>query len=316
MSTRRSLTLALALIAMPVLVIPIQAARYYVANADTGSIISSGLKREYLLYVPKSVDPAKPAPLVISLHGGALWAATQRDFSQFNRVADREGFIVVYPNARGPRGARAWHEGDGTARSTDVRFISELIDTIAAHHRVDPLRIYANGLSNGGGMTFALSCTLSDRIAAVGLVGAALFEPWSWCRDRRPVPMIDFHGTNDPEAPYNGGKSWVAPNFKGFPPQKVWVKNWARRNGCALTPVDTRVAVDAVKRAYSGCANDADVELYTIEGGGHTWPGGGHHPEFFVGRTTHSIDGSQIMWDFFKRHPLVTTSGPNSTASH
>ena len=80
----------------------------------------------------------------------------------------------------------------------DVRFISELIDKLEAAYNIDPARIYANGFSNGGGMAFVLSCTLSDRIAAVGMVGAAQTLPWSWCTDHRPVPMIAFHGTADP----------------------------------------------------------------------------------------------------------------------
>src|SRR5947209_15439212 len=87
----------------------------------------------------------------------------------------------------------------------DVRFISELIDTLRAAYNIDPTRIYANGLSIGGGMAFVLSCTLSDRIAAVGMVAAAQSLPSSWCTDHRPVPMIAFHGTADPIVPYQGG---------------------------------------------------------------------------------------------------------------
>src|SRR3989441_5213315 len=71
----------------------------------------------------------------------------------------------------------------------DVRFISELIDTLRAAYNIDPTRIYANGLSIGGGMAFVLSCTLSDRVAAVGMVAAAQSLPSSWCTDHRPVPI-------------------------------------------------------------------------------------------------------------------------------
>jgi polyhydroxybutyrate depolymerase len=295
---------ALALIALPVVVVPIEAVAWYSANSDNGAFVSSGVKREYLLYVPKSYDRSKPSPLVISLHGGGLWGAAQKDMSQFNRVADREGFIVVYPSGIGGRGVRAWHADEGPSQARDVKFISELIDTISAHYNVDPARVYANGLSNGGGMSFILSCTLSDRIAAAGLVASAQFLPFKWCTDRRPVPMINFHGTADPEVRYRGGTSWVVPGHSGFPDQLAWTANWARRNGCAPEPRDTVIAPDVTRRAYTNCANNADVQLYTILDGGHTWPGGGHHPEWFVGRMTHSIDASQVMWEFFREHPL------------
>jgi len=296
---------ALALIGLPVVIVPIEAVAFYSANADNGSFVSSGVKREYLLHVPKSYDGTRPTPLVISLHGGGLWGAVQKDMSLFNTTADREGFIVVYPSAIGGRGVRAWHTEDTPSLKRDVRFISELIDTLETHYNIDPARIYANGLSNGGGMSFVLSCTLSDRIAAVGLVASAQFLPWKWCTDRRPVPMIDFHGTSDQAVPYRGGTSWVAPRYKGFPSQLIWVANWAQRNRCAPTPRDTVIAEDVTLRVYVSCANNADVQLYTVLGGGHTWPGGGRHPKWFVGRTSHSIDASGLMWTFFRDHPLV-----------
>jgi polyhydroxybutyrate depolymerase len=294
----------LAIMGLPVVVVPIEAVSFYAANRDNGSFVSSGVKREYLLYIPRSYDRSQLTPLIISMHGAGLWGAAQKDMSQWNRVADAEGFIVVYPSGIGGRGVRVWQEDDGHGRSRDVTFISALIDTISAHFSVDPARIYANGLSNGGGMSFALSCTLSHRIAAVGLVASAQLLPWKWCTDRHSVPMIDFHGTADPEVPYEGGTSWVAPGYKHFPNQLTWVANWAQRNRCAPKPVDSVVAPDVTRRVYTHCADDAAVVLYTIQGGGHTWPGGGPMPEWYVGRTSHSIDASRLMWDFFREHRL------------
>jgi polyhydroxybutyrate depolymerase len=130
-----------------------------------------------------------------------------------------------------------------------------LIDTLEAWYNIDPGMIYAKGLSNGGGMSFALSCTLSDRIAAVGMVGAALLLPFSWCTDQRPVPMIAFHGTADAGAPYKGGFSWVAPQrFQGVP---AFTASWARRNRCGTNPVDSVVATDVTRLEYQNCADDA-----------------------------------------------------------
>jgi len=126
--------------------------------------------------------------------------------------------------------------------------------------------------------------------------------PWEWCTDRRPVPMIAFHGTADRQVPYNGGKSWVAPN--PFPNVPAWAANWARRNRCAPTPSDSAVATDVTRRSFTSCAGDAAVVLYTIKGGGHTWPGGKPLPEWFAGPTSRSIDATKLMWVFFREHPL------------
>ena len=186
----------------------------------------------------------------------------------------------------------------------DVRFISELIDTLEAAYNIDPTRIYANGLSNGGGMAFVLSCTLSDRIAAVGMVAAAQSLPWSWCTDHRPVPMIAFHGTAD-RIDSVQRRSVVGSRPELFPSIPTWTANWARRNRCGATPVDSVVAADVTRREYRTCADDAAVVLYTIRGGGHTWPGGKPLPEWFVGPTSTSIDATSVMWAFFRDHPLV-----------
>src|SRR5437773_6993267 len=290
------------LLGLPGALALVEAVSFYVANASNGSFVSSWPKREYLLYVPRSYDRTRPTPLVISLHGASLWGAAQKETSQWNRVADEHGFIVVYPSGEGVGGARVWREGDGAEPSRDVRFISELIDTLDVRYNIDPLMIYANGLSNGGGMSFVLSCTLSDRIAAVGMVGAALLLPFSWCTDQRPMPMIAFHGTADAAAPYKGGFSWVAPQrFQGV---RAFTASWARRNRCGTNPVDSVVATDVGRLEYTKCADDAAVVLYTIKGGGHTWPGGQPLPEWFVGRTSNSIDASSLMWAFFRAHRL------------
>jgi polyhydroxybutyrate depolymerase len=293
---------ALALIGLPVIMVPIEAFSFYSANRDNGSFVSSGEKREYLLYVPKSYDRSKRTPLVISMHGAGLWGAAQKEASQWNNLADKQGFIVVYPSGLGGKGVRIWRAQPGRGLMKDVHFISELIDTLKASYNIDSTRIYANGLSNGGGMSFVLSCTMSNRIAAVGMVAAAQTMPWRWCTDNRPVPMIAFHGTADPVVPYNGGSSWIS--SRPFPSTPRWAANWAQRNRCGANPVESTVATDVTRRAYTNCADDAPVILYTVQGGGHTWPGGGPLPEWFVGRTTRSVDATSLMWAFFTEHPL------------
>jgi polyhydroxybutyrate depolymerase len=303
---RRVLGAVLATVALPVVLVPIEAVSYYMRNGDNGSMVSSGQTRDYVLHVPASYDRARPTPLVISLHGGGLWGAAQKEISQWNAVADREGFIVVYPSGARGNGPGAWRDAIEREGSEDVTFISDLIDRLSADYNIDPERIYANGLSNGGGMAFVLSCTLSNRIAAVGMVAAAQLLPWSWCTDPRPVPMIAFHGTADPVVPYTGGKTWVA--ARAFPHVPTWTANWARRNRCAPEPIDSAVAANVIRRTYAGCADDASVELYTIQGGGHDWPGGQPLPQWLCGPVSHGIDATSRMWAFFRGRRLQALS--------
>src|SRR5216684_974746 len=225
MNTRKIVIGAvLAIIGLPVMFVLIAAVSICVLDRTNGTIVSSGQKREYLLYVPRSYDRAKPTPVVISMHGAALWPAQQMNQSRWNRLADEHGFIVVYPS--GSDTPKIWHVDSGAGLMRDVRFISELIDTLEAAYNIDPTRIYADGVSNGGGMAFVLSCALSDRIAAVGMVAAARSLPWSGCTDHRAVPMITFQGTADPIAPYNGGRTPVPPHDL-FPSVPSWTANWA-----------------------------------------------------------------------------------------
>lgn len=297
-----TLGVVLALLGLPVALALAEAVSFHTLNRSNGTLFSSGQEREYLLYVPRGYDRTKPTPLVISLHGGAGWPAAQKETSQWNTVAESEGFIVVYPSGIGGRGPRAWNLSGG-AGLRDVRFISELIDSLSAAYNIDPARIYADGLSNGGAMAFVLSCTLSDRIAAVGMVASAQFLPFRWCKDQRAVPMIMFHGTSDRTVPYHGGTSWVAPHFS-FPDVPTWVANWALRNQCDPNPIEATVAADVTRLEYKNCADDAAVVLYTIKGGGHSWPGGKPPPEWLAGRTSDSIDASRLTWELFREHPL------------
>ena len=292
----------LILITLPVALAVTEAVSFYVRNRNNGFIISSGQRRNYILYVPRSYDRTKSTPLVISMHGAGGWPAQQMDISEWNRLAESQGFIVVYPSGLDTAGPRVWHVGPERGLVRDVRFISDLIDKLEAAYNIDPARIYANGFSNGGGMAFVLSCTLADRIAAVGMVGAAQTLAWSWCTERRAVPMISIHGTADSFARYNGGTSWVVQ--EALPAVPTWTANWARRNRCEPRPVESAVAADVIRREYTHCADDATVVLYTIQGGGHSWPGGKPLPEWFVGPTSRNIDATRQMWAFFREHPL------------
>jgi polyhydroxybutyrate depolymerase len=276
------------------------------AGEITGRIDSGGEKRTYVLHVPESYDPSTPVPLVISMHGFAEWPGHQMEISRWNDLADRYGFLVVYPAGTGfPLHWRiGGNESGATPALIDVEFISKLIDVLAEQYTIDPARVYANGLSNGGGMADMLACTLSDRIAAIGGVSGAYLFPRDQCNPRRSVPVIAFHGTADPIVPYSGGES--ASFHEPFPPVTEWAAEWAGRNGCASAPADLPAAGEVTGIRYDGCRNGAEVILYTIHDGGHAWPGGVPLPQWLVGRTTQDIDATNVMWEFFCRHPLLS----------
>ena len=297
------LTIVIACIIAPSLMVLAEAASFYVANRATGTLVSAGLEREYILYVPPSYNPSRPAPLVISMHGAGNWPAFQMRATRWNEVADEHGFLVVYPGGQGAT-IKTFHlQGRATpSRMPDVVFISELIDYLSTSYNIDKRAIYANGLSNGGGATFVLACTLAHRIAAFGVVGAAVTIPMDWCTNTRPAPLIAFHGTADRQTPYGGGKVWIAP--RPFPDIPQWTAQWAAKNDCSPIAVDTTIAADVRRREYRGCADNADVVFYTIEGGGHTWPGGPPFPEWLLGKTTQNLDATREMWAFFSRHRL------------
>jgi polyhydroxybutyrate depolymerase len=303
--TRRTIVIGsmLLCICFPPLFVLVNAASFYSANRTSGTIVTSaGQTREYILYLPRSYNRSTPAPLVISMHAAENWPSFQMNLSHWNRLADEHGFIVVYPAGEGG-GPKTWHlNGRAPASMPDVVFISELIDKLEASYNIDRARIYANGLSNGGGVTFALSCTLSDRIAAFGPVAAAVTLSMNWCDGSRPAPVIAFHGTADRFTPYGGAKLWLG--LVPFPSIPDWTANWARRNRCAPTPVESAAASDVTRLEYTDCADEASVVLYTIKGGGHTWPGGERLPEWLVGPTSRSIDATSLMWAFFQEHPL------------
>ena len=140
-------------------------------DRTNGSLVSSGEKREYLLYVPESYDPtsAQNVPLVINIHGFSQWPANQANVSQWNQLADEEGFIVVYPSGLGiPKRWRVTRTAeDPTGVDIELQYYRDLIDKLSTEYAIDPERIYVNGLSNGGGMSLRLACSLSDRVAAI-----------------------------------------------------------------------------------------------------------------------------------------------------
>jgi polyhydroxybutyrate depolymerase len=253
------------------------------------SLESSGGTRDYIVYVPDSYDPDVPAPLAYVFHGRGSNKEQQLAYSQFQPYADEDGGLLVLPDALGS--PRRWSplgpQFGGVEGVNDLAFFDDLVAHVESSWCVDPERVLVSGMSSGGFMAGSVACTHSEQVTAAGPVTATVWaEPL--CGDAEPVPYAYFHGTADPVVPYEGGLNSAGPVLETS-------QGWADQNGCEGDPVDERVGDEVVHRHWDGC--EASTDLYTVEGGGHTWPGARQGGS---GHTTQDIDATAIIWDTFQ----------------
>jgi polyhydroxybutyrate depolymerase len=207
--------------------------------------------------------------------------------------ADRAGFIAVYPEGLGT--PQAWHFGPEATGAADLDFMRDLIRRLEGQLSIDPARIYATGISNGAQMADRLGCEPSDQVAAIAPVSGG-YPRAEACRPVRPVPVVAFHGTADNLLPYE-----KLGQGKLMFPIPEWAANWAARNGCSATPAVTFQRGQVTRQTWGNCREGADVVLYTVEGGGHSWPGSNIAPQ--SGITTQDIDATDVIWEFFAAYP-------------
>lgn len=277
------------------------------ATADRqGTIVAGGETRTYLLHVPASIKPGKAAPLVLVFHGGGGHARNMPRFTRFDRLADEQGFIVAYPEGLN----KHWSDSRGLSSADDVGFIRALIAELERSQNIDPKRVYATGISNGGFFSQRLACDLADKIAAVASVAATMPESLvPACHPARPVSVLFLQGTKDPLVPIDGGA--VARTHGRCVSLAAASSFWRNRDQTSSTPATADLPDDAhdgtsVHRdVYRGGQQGTEVVVYTIEGGGHTWPGGTQYlPAFLVGKASRNLDATQTIWDFFAKHSL------------
>lgn len=280
-------------------------------SADSGirsSIIHEGRERGFYLYTPASYDAQQPAPLLLALHGGGGSGRRMNKLTGgLNTLADREGFVVVYPDGLD----KYWNDGRAVNRSStssvdDVGFLTALVDHLASQYAIDLKRVYVVGISNGGMMALRLACECPERFAAVALVASAMPEELAAvCVPALPMPMLLISGTQDPLVPWQGGEIKVLAQSRGrvlSVPDTM--RFWVRHNQCSPMPTITQEPNARVRReVYGQCQARSKVVLYAVEGGGHTWPGGWQYlPALIVGRTNRDVNANQIVWQFFEQH--------------
>jgi polyhydroxybutyrate depolymerase len=228
-----------------------------------------------------------------------------------NQVADRFGFLAVYPEGTGLTRLLTFNAGTCCGYAVrkgvdDVGFVRHLLDEeLPRHYAVDNKRVYATGLSNGAMLCYRLACELSDRIAAIAPVAGSMGVEGP--RPVRPVPVMHFHGMQDPNVPFAGGvgKNAIQPlAHRPIPETIAW---WARVNRCLERPAEQRREKDYVYTRYEPAVGTAGapVVLYALPEGGHNWPGGVDTTAFLgTGKLIVSVDASTLMWQFFARHTL------------
>jgi len=268
--------------------------------------------RSFLVHVPPGYDPKKPIPVVLVLHGGGIDARKMASFCGLSQKADAEGFVAVYPNATPFLGGfQTWNAGGlrgklAQTRPDDVRFTARVLDDLALVLNVDSKRVYAAGMSNGAAMCYRLAAELPDRIAAIAAVsGTMAIES---CNPSRPVPVAHFHGTNDRLVNYDGPTERT-PKFVTYKSVEETVRIWVKANGCPKTPVTAELpdvaddGTEVTQRTYGPGTDGAEVVLYVIRGGGHTWPG--RRPSAaFLGKSTKDISANDLIWEFFQKHSM------------
>lgn len=289
-------------------------------DSTAGSVVAGGLVRTFRLYVPPSHDRTRPAPLLVALHGGGgTGAAMERlTLGGLNRLAARDGFVVVYPDGV----ERHWNDGRGIAEYRahkenidDVGHVSALIDHLAQTQGIDRSRVYAAGISNGGLFSQRLARELAPRIAAIGVVVALMSDKIALMRTpARPVPVLLMPGTEDPLVPWAGGDLGFrgGRKFGRVLSASETVAAWTALNRCAASPAvtmepdrDPQDGTRVRREAYGPCGEGSEVVLYAVDGGGHTWPGGQQYlPESVIGRTSRDIDANEVLWTFFRKHAI------------
>ncbi len=270
--------------------------------------------RTFRLHVPKGFEEGTTAPLVLVFHGLGSDGKQTEQLTGFSPIADREGFLVAYPDGEN-RMWRYWGSEEHRPKllerlvTDDVGFVRALIDALVEAGLADPRRVYATGISNGAYLSNRLACDMADRIAAIAPVSGAMLKPAAeaW-KPSRAVPVLYVHGTADKVVGYDGKDMFTSRGMSVS--AEDLVKWWAEKDGCEAEPkieklpdADSEDGTTVERWTYGPGKDDAEVVFYKITGGGHTWPSGPAIQKV-LGPVCRDWNASEAIWEFFAKHPM------------
>jgi polyhydroxybutyrate depolymerase len=271
--------------------------------------------RNYLVHVPRGYGEDKTYPLVVMLHSAFSAAAQAEKWSKLSDLADREGFVVAYPNGIGLFGwLQHWNAGyccglASMGAVADVKFISYVIDDLSRRLCIDPNRVYVAGHSNGAMLAYYFASERPGQVAAIGVVSGSIGvsrgpgrPPRKIQAPQTPVPLIVIHGREDGQVPFEGGRPislWPLPSYLSVLDSAC---SWAEYCGCASLPVAYENSSAREVLRWQDNGGRTWVILYVLSGWGHRWPGTAftrrlphHHP-------LRQFEASEVLWDFFRHH--------------
>jgi polyhydroxybutyrate depolymerase len=266
----------------------------------------NGIVRNYNVFVPTNLAKDKKVPLVLMFHGGKSNAINIEKYSKFSDLAEREKFIVVYPDGINEN----WNDGRGLTQTDDLGFIKLMLDSIVKEYNIDEQRIYSTGISNGAFFSNYLAAHFSGRFAAIAPVVGGIAEPFAPnFKPQEPVSVLVIQATGDPIFPFNGGG--VKGNRGRAISTEKTLELWRNHNGTAKNSINGNLP-DADKN--DGCTvetylwqngkNGTEVKFYKEIGGGHGLAGKSQYlPKFVIGTICKDYDATEVIWEFFKNHP-------------
>ncbi|MBZ0187301.1 MAG: hypothetical protein K8F91_13725 [Candidatus Obscuribacterales bacterium] len=282
-------------------------------------LMYEGLSRRYFVHAPPGYHPGHPVAVVILFHQDGANGKEIASLSQLNRIADQNGFLAVYPDAV----QGVWNDGRGVNRHyqfDDVGFVDRLIRELQQKWNADSTRVYAAGFDGGGFFAQYLALKLPGKLAALASCAATLpAVVANQFRPRRPIPVFFILGMDDQVVPFKEAekrqKKRQKKQQKSRPPYlfaSEAVNYWLMGNKCSqraeqgmLNDVDETDQTRVRWLRYGVCSQGSEVQLFGVEGGGHTWPGGyKNEKERSVGKTCKDIDASHEIWRFFSKHKL------------
>jgi polyhydroxybutyrate depolymerase len=251
------------------------------------TVHTATLTGTYELLVPRTYNADRPAPLIVLFYG---FDSTPSQFSSLTALPARgakDGYLVAVPHTQA--GEPEW-QFSGTG--TDATFVNGVVTALEQRYCVDRSAVFAAGFSAGAAFTIAYSCAHENQIAAITTVAV---EFQLGCK--KPMPILAFHGTKDPLVRYQNGTIGLSlPGIK-VRGTELNMSDWARLDHCRPDPRRSVIGSQVIRQQWERCTRATQVILYTIVGGGHTWPGA--DPSKGLGLTTQQVNATTQALSFF-----------------